>query len=141
MSIQNSSSTKIKIQEGPVHIPFLFSPMHFMYLFNEKHLSYPDAITVPTLYTYSLIWHFNTKTLAFLLVAAQYTCYISAPRYGWPKISCTSQHVLFGNFTNIVVCTTNSAYDVGIHNNQFHTGHFSNSLNTLQYTVLNKTTC
>jgi len=51
------------MQEGPVHIPLLVSPLQFMYLFSVKHLSYPDSITVPTLYTYSLIWHFNTKTL------------------------------------------------------------------------------
>lgn len=52
------------MQEGPLHIPFLFSPLQFMYLFNVKHPSYPDSVTVPTFYTYSLIWHFNTKTLA-----------------------------------------------------------------------------
>jgi hypothetical protein len=65
----------MKMQEGPVHIPFLFIPIQFMYLFDEKHLSFPDTIIVPTLYTNSLIWHFNTKTLASHLVAAQYTCY------------------------------------------------------------------
>jgi len=73
------------MQERPVHIPILFSPLQFMYLSNEKHLSYPDTITVCTHYTYLLIWHFNTKTLASHLVAAQYTCYIRSSRYGWPR--------------------------------------------------------
>ena len=131
MPIQHSSSLKIKIQEGPVHIPFLLSPLQSTYLFKVKNLSHPDIIILPTLYTYSLIWHFNTKDTCISPSCCSVYMLYQLIQMWVAKISCTSQHVLFGNFTNLAVRTTISSCGVGIHNNPFHTGQISNSLNTM----------
>lgn len=54
MPIQNSSSLKIQMPEGPVHILFLLSSLKFMYLFKGKHLSYTDTIYYST-YTLNIL--------------------------------------------------------------------------------------